>query len=159
MIVYVDQGRCRGCGVCLEACSTGALQLVDGLARVVMPLCNGCQECVAACPQHAILTVTESETERLPARAASLVPNQARAIATISSPPLAVRALPWLGAALSLVARQVIPRLIDLLLPSGERSTSSAQQGMASPSVRDATAQGGRAAGNQHRHRGRHGAS
>ncbi|PIS30238.1 hypothetical protein COT42_03425 [Candidatus Saganbacteria bacterium CG08_land_8_20_14_0_20_45_16] len=51
----VDQGVCTGCGICVDVCPHGALELVDGLAKLTKPeLCDGSGECVEACPVQAI---------------------------------------------------------------------------------------------------------
>lgn len=46
-------GDCVGCGVCLDVCFVGAIELVDGKA-VIGDECRGCGRCAEACPSHAI---------------------------------------------------------------------------------------------------------
>lgn len=51
----IDHERCSGCGQCVDACPTGALQLVDGLAGLAEPeLCAYCADCEDLCPEGAI---------------------------------------------------------------------------------------------------------
>jgi len=63
LIVSVDQNRCTGCGNCIKACLTGALQLVNGKARLIDERrCDGFGSCIAVCPNNAInLELREAE--------------------------------------------------------------------------------------------------
>lgn len=55
-IVRIDEEKCNGCGVCLPSCAEGALQIVNGKARLVADkLCDGLGACLGACPQGALL--------------------------------------------------------------------------------------------------------
>lgn len=54
-IVHIDQEKCNGCGLCVNACHEGAIQLVDGKARLVSDIyCDGLGDCLGECPQDAI---------------------------------------------------------------------------------------------------------
>ena len=62
-IVNIDNEKCNGCGECIEACAEGAIELVDGKARLVAEhYCDGLAACLGECPQGAI-TMTEREAE------------------------------------------------------------------------------------------------
>ena len=63
LIVTIDQDKCTGCGNCVKACLTGALQLIDGKARLVDERrCDGFGSCIAVCPNNAIrLELREAE--------------------------------------------------------------------------------------------------
>ncbi len=62
-IIKIDHELCDGCGLCLPGCPEGALQIIDGKARLVSDLfCDGLGACVGECPQGA-LTVEEREAE------------------------------------------------------------------------------------------------
>ena len=62
-IIRIDEDRCNGCGVCIPACAEGALQIVDGKARLVGErYCDGLGACLGECPQGAI-TIEEREAE------------------------------------------------------------------------------------------------
>jgi len=62
-IVMIDEDKCDGCGLCVPACAEGALQIVDGKARLAGDnLCDGLGACLGECPQDAI-TVIEREAE------------------------------------------------------------------------------------------------
>ncbi|HSN57428.1 MAG TPA: 4Fe-4S dicluster domain-containing protein [Candidatus Sulfomarinibacteraceae bacterium] len=62
-IIEIDQERCDGCGDCVSACAEGAIQLVDGKARLVRDsYCDGLGACLGDCPQGAI-TIVRREAE------------------------------------------------------------------------------------------------
>jgi Pyruvate/2-oxoacid:ferredoxin oxidoreductase delta subunit len=62
-IVKIDEAKCNGCGACIIACAEGALQIIDGKAKLVSETyCDGLGACLGKCPQDAI-TVEEREAE------------------------------------------------------------------------------------------------
>ena len=62
-IVRIDEKLCTGCGECIPGCPEGALQVIDGKARLVSDLfCDGLGACIKTCPYDAI-TVEEREAE------------------------------------------------------------------------------------------------
>jgi ferredoxin len=62
-IVNIDESRCNGCGVCIPKCAEGALQIINGKAKLVKDTyCDGLGACLGQCPQGAI-TVTEREAD------------------------------------------------------------------------------------------------
>jgi Pyruvate/2-oxoacid:ferredoxin oxidoreductase delta subunit len=62
-IVRIDEEKCNGCGLCIPNCAEGALQIIDGKARLVSDkFCDGLGACLGHCPQDAI-TVIEREAE------------------------------------------------------------------------------------------------
>ena len=62
-IIEIDERKCNGCGVCIPACPEGAIQLIDGKARLLSDLfCDGLGACLGHCPRGAI-TVEEREAE------------------------------------------------------------------------------------------------
>lgn len=55
-IVKIDETLCNGCGECIPSCHEGAIQLVDGKARLVSDVyCDGLGACLGHCPQDAIV--------------------------------------------------------------------------------------------------------
>ncbi len=61
-IIEIDEEKCDGCGQCVLACAEGALEIVDGKARLVGEiLCDGLGACIGECPQGA-LTVIKRES-------------------------------------------------------------------------------------------------
>jgi NAD-dependent dihydropyrimidine dehydrogenase PreA subunit len=62
-IVHIDEHKCSGCGLCVPACHEGAIQIIDGKARLVAEnLCDGLGDCLGECPQGAI-TILEREAD------------------------------------------------------------------------------------------------
>jgi Na+-translocating ferredoxin:NAD+ oxidoreductase subunit B len=54
----IDEGRCIGCTLCIEACPVDAIVGARGLMHtVVEPWCIGCELCVAPCPVDCIAMV------------------------------------------------------------------------------------------------------
>lgn len=55
LIITVDESRCTGCGKCITACLTGALQMENGKSKLVDErLCDGFGSCIVACPYNAL---------------------------------------------------------------------------------------------------------
>ncbi len=62
-IITIDEKVCNGCGKCIPGCPEGALQLIDGKARLISDLfCDGLGACLGECPVGAI-SVEEREAE------------------------------------------------------------------------------------------------
>ncbi len=62
-IINIDEEKCTGCGQCIPNCPEGALQVIDGKARLLSDLfCDGLGACVGRCPEGA-MTVEERVAE------------------------------------------------------------------------------------------------
>lgn len=62
-IVNIDESKCNGCGQCIPKCAEGALQIINGKAKLVKDTyCDGLGACLGQCPQDAI-TVTERDAD------------------------------------------------------------------------------------------------
>jgi NAD-dependent dihydropyrimidine dehydrogenase PreA subunit len=62
-VIEIDEELCDGCGNCAVGCHEGALQIIDGKARLIgESLCDGLGACIGECPRGAI-TVTEKDAE------------------------------------------------------------------------------------------------
>lgn len=54
-IIHIDEEKCNGCGACTAACHEGAIEMVDGKARLTREdYCDGLGDCLPACPTEAI---------------------------------------------------------------------------------------------------------
>jgi len=54
MPAVVDLEKCEGCGDCVEACPTEAIEIVDDKAKIKEDECADCAVCVDECPKEAI---------------------------------------------------------------------------------------------------------
>lgn len=62
-IIEIDDALCDGCGQCVPACAEGAIQIIDGKARVISDnLCDGLGACLGECPTGA-LEIVEREAD------------------------------------------------------------------------------------------------
>ncbi|MDO8586949.1 MAG: ferredoxin [Armatimonadota bacterium] len=62
-VIHIDEEKCDGCALCVPSCAEGALQIIDGKARLVSDkFCDGLGACLGECPQGAI-TFEEREAE------------------------------------------------------------------------------------------------
>ncbi|NTW28273.1 MAG: 4Fe-4S binding protein [Coriobacteriia bacterium] len=63
-IVHIDEEACNGCGICVSPCAEGAIQIVDGKARVLREeLCDGAGFCLGVCPTGALSIETREAPE------------------------------------------------------------------------------------------------
>lgn len=62
-IIMIDEKQCNGCGQCVPACAEGAIQVIDGKARLVAEkYCDGLGACLGGCPTGA-LRIVEREAD------------------------------------------------------------------------------------------------
>ena len=62
-IVKIDEELCDGCGLCVPSCAEGAIQIIDGKARLISEkFCDGLGACLGECPRGAI-TIEERVAE------------------------------------------------------------------------------------------------
>jgi Pyruvate/2-oxoacid:ferredoxin oxidoreductase delta subunit len=63
-IIRINEDLCNGCGACVTGCSEGALQIVDGKAKLVKEqYCDGFGDCIGECPTGALTLVDEEVPE------------------------------------------------------------------------------------------------
>ncbi|MGI5900754.1 MAG: ATP-binding protein [Christensenellales bacterium] len=57
-IINIDEEKCDGCGICVDACHEGAIAMVDGKAKLIRDdYCDGLGDCLPTCPTGAITFV------------------------------------------------------------------------------------------------------
>ncbi|MEJ2658091.1 MAG: 4Fe-4S binding protein, partial [Desulfobacterales bacterium] len=62
-IIEIDEELCDGCGQCVPSCAEGALEIVDGKAKMIADkMCDGLGACLGECPTGA-LRVIEREAD------------------------------------------------------------------------------------------------
>lgn len=70
-IVHIDEELCTGCGLCVTPCAEGAIEIIDGKARVMKEeLCDGAGFCLAVCPEGA-LTIEQRDAPEFDEEAAT----------------------------------------------------------------------------------------
>jgi len=63
-IIEIDESKCNGCGLCIPGCKEGALQIIDGKAKLVADVyCDGLGACLGECPQGALNVVERDAVE------------------------------------------------------------------------------------------------
>jgi 2-oxoglutarate ferredoxin oxidoreductase subunit delta len=130
-VIYIDEGRCNGCGMCVSFCPVNAISMQKDKAFIDEALCEGCEACLSVCPLSAILYVEVvdpleqadaiSVPEPVQADVLSVCPEQ-------TSPSLAKRVLPLIGSALLWAGREVVPRLTSLALDMLDRRITSSDR-------------------------------
>jgi len=118
-IIRIDESKCDGCGQCVAACPEGAIQMVDGKARLVKEsYCDGLGACVGQCPRGA-LTVERREAEAFDEQAVEAHLARQQGAETSGAVPAGCPGM---------MARQVhqASRLEDGTAPAGEAVSSLA---------------------------------
>ncbi len=54
-VIEIDEGKCTGCGICADTCHEGAIEIIDGKAKLTRDdYCDGLGDCLPSCPEDAI---------------------------------------------------------------------------------------------------------
>jgi len=63
-IIEIDEDLCTGCGQCVIACAEGALEIIDGKAKVISEIfCDGLGACIGECPEGALKIIEREALE------------------------------------------------------------------------------------------------
>jgi ferredoxin len=157
-MIYIDEEKCTGCGVCEEVCPVEAVQVSDGVGRIDQDRCNECQACVEACPNGAILMVIEPAEEKATSLTTVAAQPMSRPAPEVAlAEPHRSKVVPVMGAALAFLGREVAPRLAMYLVDALDRRLSR-QQPSAVGSTNDLVpSSGGKGEQSGRRHRRRRG--
>jgi NAD-dependent dihydropyrimidine dehydrogenase PreA subunit len=124
MIVQIDEEKCDGCGLCVPSCQEGAIQVIDGKARLVSEVyCDGLGACLGHCPRGAI-TIIERDAEAFDEHAA---------MAHVRSLKQTARSLPATGACPGSAIRDLKLNVLpgEPFPPSGEDGHGDRPSGLA----------------------------
>jgi NAD-dependent dihydropyrimidine dehydrogenase PreA subunit len=136
-MLTIELDRCDGCGNCVEVCPEGAIQIASGLAQINSELCTECEACVQACPNGAIRVARPVAVREEPA-AAVTARRRPGTLATL------------VGATLSFIGSQLLPRAADAIVGALDRRLS----GEPVAESREAAPTEGKPGGRRHRRRG-----
>jgi len=129
-MIFIDEERCTGCGLCLDACAQGAIALGESGATIDQDLCAGCAACMTACPQGAIYEV-EAAPVPMVAVSTQAQPTQG---APARWEPTLIRARPAIASTLAAatpLAMEVLAGLVRRWLD--DRSTARSAGGWLAP--------------------------
>jgi NAD-dependent dihydropyrimidine dehydrogenase PreA subunit len=106
-IVKIDENKCNGCGLCVSACAEGAIQLINGKAKLVSEVyCDGLGACLGHCPQGAI-TIEQRDAAEFDEKA---VHEYLKTKARSASDGILATPTPAFGGCPGMMARTLKPR-------------------------------------------------
>ncbi len=96
-IIKIDENKCNGCGLCANACLEGAIEMIDGKAKLVREnFCDGFGDCLPACPTGAItFEKREAPTyDEMAVKAAKQQTEYSRPVSRLNQWPCQIKLLP-----------------------------------------------------------------
>ncbi len=132
-IITIDEEKCDGCALCVDACHEGAIQIVDGVAKLVSEsYCDGLGDCLGECPQGAI-TIEERDAPMFDERAVAAHLERQRE-ARKASAGAGPTQHPHVGGCPGAAVRQLTP--VGAMAPTaGPGSAGGAVEGAKQPSA------------------------
>jgi NAD-dependent dihydropyrimidine dehydrogenase PreA subunit len=128
-MMYVDRNLCSGCGLCVDACESGAIAVLERSAAIDLRLCADCGRCAAICMTGAIQEVLPAELPGLPVRSAGAPATPAERAAQPAPLPARTARPPSLFAELYAASRSAKS---DLTWPPSKLSRGAADSSSAS---------------------------
>ena len=78
-IIEIDEAKCNGCGLCVPNCAEGAIQIIDGKAKLIDDIyCDGLGACLGHCPEGALNVIERDADEFDEAAVIELLASQGR---------------------------------------------------------------------------------
>lgn len=137
-VIQVSKELCTGCGLCIDACSAGAIHLEDHQAEIDETLCKACEVCHEACPNGAIIAITApvytAPITVQPVTDSGLKLNQHPTMLSETAVPVC-GLKPLAGATLAFLGSEVAPRLMDVVIKSIENRLAQPTATSISPSI------------------------
>jgi NAD-dependent dihydropyrimidine dehydrogenase PreA subunit len=118
-MIRVDLYECTGCQLCLDTCPVEAIYMQDGKAAIDVDVCHRCGACFAACPQGAI-----SEAKVLENVPEAFAVGELRPAALPTTTLSSENRFALAGMVLSFVGKEIVPRVIDVLIAALDRRLS-----------------------------------
>lgn len=96
-IIEIDEEKCNGCGNCVTSCAEGAIEIIDGVAKVIADkYCDGLGACIGDCPEDA-LKIIEREADEFDEEAVEELLKQKAEPVTGGCPSAAMKTFPMAG--------------------------------------------------------------
>ena len=94
-IIRINEEKCNGCGACASACHEGAIEMIDGKAKLTREnYCDGLGDCLPACPTNAITFEEREAPADLEAAVLAAKQKKERTSSQLSQWPVQIKLVP-----------------------------------------------------------------